>query len=775
MACITCIFQLKTKTGGMTRINRIPQLKDVGVFRNFKWPNDLPEFSQYNLIYGWNGTGKTTLSRVFRALEFRQPLPNGEAVVRIGERNIPSQDFSRLRLPVRVFNRDFIQENVPLSSTGGVPPIFVVGKENVEKQRELERLKAEHRTTEAELNKARDRENQADGNFDKYCSSRAKAIKDKLRAPGSGYNDYNRNDFRNEAEKMAAEGKVASYYLSDSDRDKFEAQYRAKERSKLQNMVCRLPNLQDLGDKVGQLLETTVVSAVIQSLKDDPTLAEWTRHGLNLHKKHGPDRCLFCEQPLPKSRLSELEAHFNAEYEQLLKNVEQQVQDLERLAEEMRSVVLPNRAELHDDLTSDFDDAEAAFRKELETAQKVIGELINALNQKGERAFEVLKLTIAVPTIRGEVVDRLNEVISRHNQVCDRFAHHVSNARRKVALAMIAENLEEFVQLRDAAREAKAAIKRIENDIQQLDSQIAQIERDIIEHRRPAEELSEDLRKYLGHDELQLSVKETGYTIKRNGEPANMLSEGEITALALLYFLKSLEDRSFDKAEGIVILDDPVSSLDATALYLAFSFIRDRTKDAGQLFILTHNFTFFRQVRNWFHHLPHQRKRDLNQRPARFYMLNCRQDSGQRCTTLRWLDPLLEKYESEYHYLFACVYRRAQDTKVTSLEENYKLPNMARRLLESFLAFRRPATSDGLSEKLKSVDFDEIKKIRIIRFLHTHSHSDAIDEPEHDLSRLGEAGDVLRDLLELMETEDKVHFEEMVKLVNQQEAKESEE
>lgn len=213
------------------------------------------------------------------------------------------------------------------------------------------------------------------------------------------------------------------------------------------------------------------------------------------------------------------------------------------------------------------------------------------------------------------------------------------------------------------------------------------------------------------------------------------------------------------------MLDDPVSSLDANALYLAFGFIQERTRDAGQLFILTHNFTLFRQVRNWFHHLKGQNKKDVNQRPARFYMLDCVREGGQRCSSIRQLDPLLEQYESEYHYLFARIYRGAAVPASRALQENYVLPNIARRLLEAFLAFRQPHVSGDLWQKLKDVEFQEAKKLRIIRFLHTHSHGDAVGEPEHDPSLLGEAGSVLKDLLDFIEDQDREHFAAMVKLV----------
>ena len=208
-----------------------------------------------------------------------------------------------------------------------------------------------------------------------------------------------------------------------------------------------------------------------------------------------------------------------------------------------------------------------------------------------------------------------------------------------------------------------------------------------------------------------------------------------------------------------------MSSLDANALYLAFGYVQHHTKNAGQLLLLTHNFAFFRQARNWFYHLKGQNKKDIAQRPARFYMLAQVQGSHPRSTTLRALDPLLEQYESEYHYLFACVYRAANATGETLLEQNYGLANVARRLLEMFLAFRRPKTAGELSRQMEAVPFDEARKIRILRFVHTHSHGGTVGGPEHDPSLLGEAPAVLADLLELIKLEDSRHFAAMVDLV----------
>ena len=301
---------------------------------------------------------------------------------------------------------------------------------------------------------------------------------------------------------------------------------------------------------------------------------------------------------------------------------------------------------------------------------------------------------------------------------------------------------------------------------QKTKGEINKLEIEIVQHRQPAEELNHELASYLGSDHLKLVVNETGYSLTRDGLPATNLSEGEKTAIAFLYFLKSLHDRSFELAKGIVVIDDPVSSLDSNALFSAFGFMKVRTKSAGQLFIFTHNFGFFRQVKNWFNHLPGHNKADISQRPARFYMLDAGYDGSVRSSVLKALDPLLHEYESEYHYLFKKVYETAHGAAAgTSLAAYYGLPNMARRLLESFLAFRYPSLSGQLLKQVDQVKcIDPAQKARLVRFTHTHSHDEQVPEPEHDLSILSETPQILRDLLDLMAGEDKGHFEEMLKV-----------
>jgi wobble nucleotide-excising tRNase len=730
--------------------------------RDFTWAAELPTFGRYNLIYGWNGSGKTIISKLFRALETGTAPSTGEVTLFINGADVSGYDFAQAALPVRVFNRDFVTESVFPLGGGEVPPILVVGKESVEKQKDVEQLRKTLTDAQTALESGRSEKRNAERALDRHCIDRAAVIKDTLRSSGSNpYNNYDKSSFRDRAKKMLEAGDREAHRLSESNRDKLLAQRRASPKPKLQPLMYQLPVLKTLADTVSELLSTTVVSAAIQSLKDHPSLSAWVRQGLGLHQERQLDQCLFCEQELPSGRLATIEAHFNVKYEQFMKRLDAEIDGLNTAAKAGAGLTLPNRAELYDDLAAEYAAAEAALRQAVWSTNAFINSLVQVLTDKRGRPFERLEPNVGLPEGDSTVVGRLNEVIQKHNQACDDFQTRVTTARQRLAADSVAGVLDEFQSLGNSVHASETEVNSADAETKRLNEEIARLEREIVEHRQPAEELNHDLRKYLGHSELCLEIKDTGYTITRNGMPAQALSEGETTAIALLYFLKSLRDRRFDLANGVVVLDDPVSSLDANALYLAFGFIRERTKDAAQLFILTHNFTFFRQVRNWFHHLKGKDKKQ-----ARFYMLDCVSDGSQRCSTIRQLDPLLEQYESEYHYLFARIYRGAAATTPPMLEDNYILPNMARRLLEAFLAFRQPRASGELWQKLKDAKFEEAKKLRILRFLNTHSHGDAIGEPEHDPSLLGEAGSVLKDLLEFIKAQDPAHFAAMVELVD---------
>ena len=222
---------------------------------------------------------------------------------------------------------------------------------------------------------------------------------------------------------------------------------------------------------------------------------------------------------------------------------------------------------------------------------------------------EVFQLVLAgsatISASRGQDIgEKINALIAEHNESTDNFTREVSIARRALEEDLVAKVIPDYRAKQKAitvAEKELAAQRKVAEDIR---SRIAALEQEIRNHRRPADELNQEMAAYLGHNELQFEVRETGYSITRNSQPAMHLSEGERTSIAFMYFLKSLVAADFDLKRGVIVIDDPISGLDANALSSAFRFMKARIPAPeefdGQLFVLTHNFTFFEQVKNWF-------------------------------------------------------------------------------------------------------------------------------------------------------------------------------
>lgn len=751
------------------KVTRISKIMGYRIFRNFTWPASLQPFGQFNLIYGWNGSGKTTLSSLFRHLQTRSVVAEGEVDFEIDGVKVSGHDLEAARLPsVRVFNRDFIAFTI-LAAGERMDPIYYFGEDSVEKQKQVEKLKDELDRAKRETATARTEKSKAEKALDDFCINKGKVIKEILiSSQTTQYANYDKRNFRQAIEKLTKES-ADSALLADEDKETLRKQKDAQPKTTVPEVALDVPDFEDLASDADVLLQRSVVSQVIEELAADKEVGAWVQKGLALHSgDRKTDKCRFCDQPLPAARVQRLEAHFNDAFASSQSEVAALAERVEAERGGLAGVQFPDSARLYDHLASELQEATSKAQRLIEEASTFLKGLQEVLLRKRDSPFQRMSVEIALHgTPRPDraalvlAIQAVNAAIEKHNATTKDFASKVSEACEALERGYVAEAFPEYRTLSDAVTAAESVLRGVIGNPQTLTTKIDAIEREIVEHRKPAEELNAELCSYLGHDELRLDVKDAGYTMTRGGQPAGDLSESEKTAIAFLYFLKSLQDKSFDHANSVIVIDDPVSSLDANSLFSAFGYMKERTQGAGQLFVLTHNFGFFRQVKNWFHHL----------RLGRFYLRRARIVTGKRMASLRPMDPLLEQYESEYHYLFKQVHAEVHrgDADVM-LEEYYGMPNLARRLVEAFLAFRYPAIRGNLFKQMEEVNFDARKKTRILRFLHTYSHSGSIAEPEHDPSILSETRSILSEVLELIEKCDPVHYKGMVSIVGTAEA-----
>ncbi len=609
------------------RLARITRIKRHRVFYDFTWPSDLPSFAQFNLVYGWNATGKTTLAYLLAHLEQQQVITEGEVEFELdtGTKVSGAQIPTATLPPVRVFNRDFVAKTVESIGNGSVAPIYFLGESSVEQQKQVEQLQEELSTANGEVSKADIAKTKTEKALNDFCIEKAKLIKDALlgSADHANYDKRRFNDAMRRLKARAPQPKA----LSDEDKQRLRKQKDLSAKPAIDEVSVVIPDLAALRSAVLKLLNRSVTSQTLDELVEDPEVGQWVQVGLGLHQgERETDTCRFCGNSLTADRRAALEAHFDDAFASFQREIEQKIEDIKKEQDALSDALFPDESRFYDHLEQKAKQVIGAAKRATQLVADELGRLQAALENKKSRPFASVDYdekqcdpAAAVDQLQ-QSIDAVNAIIRKHRAITSNLASEAKKACAALVQNYVLEARPKFDERSQALTDKKNEAQAARNRQTELQRKITAIERLLVEHRRPAEELNRELTAYLGRDDLRFEVEDTGYKLIRSGHPASHLSEGERTAIAFLYFLKSLEDKDFNLTKGIVVVDDPVSSLDANALFSAFGYMKERTKECHQLFILTHNFAFFRQVKNWFHHLQGQNKKRLERRPARFYI-----------------------------------------------------------------------------------------------------------------------------------------------------------
>lgn len=776
------VFKLR----GIMAIKNIQKLKQFGIFQNHTNLN-AKDFGKYNLFYGWNGSGKTTLSGLFRCIENKAnsaKFPSSEFTVNMEDDTAITQgNIADSYLKIYTFNEDFVKENISWNDV--VKRILLVDKTKIEEREKLEELKKAQKADIDTYNNETEEIKKLDKTISKFGTDSAKHVKTSLQSIDTTdryYLNYDKRKFESFISDHLESMKTDDPLLGEDQIIELTNAAKPDQKQPIffTQQAISQATFAKAQERLDDLLKTNVVSKTIQRLVEHIDIKSWVETGLDLHKHHGTNQCEFCGNIITEDRVKQLEAHFNDDYKAFQDRL---VNANEWLASQyIQPTALPPTSDFYEEFKKEYSEACTALEKATKDLNKEISAWHTTLKEK---TYNQLETGLTVKTINESLIKAFNDAmtaisvtVSKHRHKSENFKEETDKAKKRLELHYATTEVKDFGYhgKKKEVADRKTVNNALKAAIENRKAEIKTLEDSLSNEGLGAEQFNESLHKFLGRSELSLNFnpEKKGYEILRNNSDLvdGHLSEGEKTAIAFVYYITKLKENDNKMENTIVVVDDPVSSFDSNHLFHAYSFLRSNCDKAQQLFVFTHNFTYFKLIRDWFEGVNrNRRKKSPPKEPNAFFYTIEASTTIPRHSTFKDADSSLVNYNSEYHYIFSKLHAY-KDNPSLSRDEAFLTANLARKLLESFFSFKFPKHRSDIAQLmargLNGCEItDEAIKEKIYRFINKYSHSIVIEVNEDSSENLlGESQNVIGDIFTWLQEVDKVHYDEMLVVVN---------
>lgn len=676
-------------------LNEILINPPVATYQN---PARLSDLRRINYIFGANGTGKTTISRVIA-----QTLEHDQC-------HLQWQGNSQLEC--LVYNQDFVDRN--FNQGGPLQGVFTLGEHQVEAESEIARIQPEiERTNDqiASLNIQLDGEDSQSGKR-KEITDLEPLFRDKCWGQKELYDAYFKEAFTAASvrgNKDRFKQKVLTEAVSNT------AELRTLEYLKEKALTVFSSNVERiaaLGELSADNLITAESSALLQKVivgNQDVDIAalidrlgnsDWVRKGLSYHHQNS-EICPFCQQSTDTHFSESLASFFNEAHDNDIEGLKIFIASYQSASEQLIAAMQRNTEINNPFLNIELFNAEAqALIERLKVNHTRLENKLDEPSRKIE-----LEPIQAILTPLQQLITEANEETTSHNQTVANIATEKQQLSSEVWSYVINELADDLQQYQ---REKRRLTGTIQGMVQSLgvkksilltfQNQVKELERQTTSIQPTITAINDLLQKF-GFYSFRVGDVDEGRhyrIIRANGEDASRsLSEGEKTFITFLYFyylIKGAQSPSGISVNRVVVFDDPISSLDSDILYIVSSLIkgimeesRGQNSQIKQVFVLTHNVYFHKEIS-----FNRTRPQDGALNEESFWLVKKLQQGStvERCDT----NPIRSAYE--------LLWEDVKSENISSLS----LQNTLRRILENYFTMWGGMGKDEICELFEGSD-----------------------------------------------------------------------
>jgi wobble nucleotide-excising tRNase len=562
-----------------------------------------------NFFYGNNGTGKTTIADEILA-------DNGF----VWQDGTSAADYS-----VLVYNQTFVTAN--FQDYGKLKGVFTVGERNIQIQNtvtektaqraEQERLNGENDLAKGLKELAR---NGILEDFQKVCWSKTKAIREDFPSTQEGYKKpiakFVEHLLQITNPILHDVGNLHTLYETAFDPN--ATIYREFQPTGGTTRLKGIRGNEMLGKSITSSNDTPFAE-FIKAIN----ATDWVRQGHEHYAETADGKCPYCQRKLPDDFEDNIASCFDEQYQA-------DIDELRGFQEAYINDMQGFLAILNANLNAPFPKLDLTeYNNKLALLEKTIDANFRLISDKLKEPSKAVELENVKP-LRDEIntlIDEFNKQIQANNAIVGSKRQKQSECTTKV-WELIAYTLRNEISSYRAKRKAVddeiSSLMKLISDgrvtSRALELEITELNKKIVSTAPTIKSINDLLRDsgfqgfFLREKHGHQNVYEV---IRQDGQVADKLSDGERNFIAFLYFYHLVRGGHADTDVGknkIVVIDDPVSSMDSSVLFIVSTLVREmigicfnnaeyREQEREvqgdyikQIFILTHNVYFHREI-----------------------------------------------------------------------------------------------------------------------------------------------------------------------------------